>query len=51
MTAKDVVYTFNLIKKNPALDLTGDWSVLSSVTQSGSNQVVMTFKHPAVPAF
>ena len=51
MSAKDVVYTFNLIKKNPALDLTGDWSVLSSVTQSGSNQVVMKFKHPAVPAF
>jgi len=51
MSAKDVVYTFNLIKKFPALDLTGDWAVLSSVTQSGSNQVVMTFKHPAVPAF
>ena len=51
MSAKDVVYTFNLIKKYPALDLTGDWAVLSSVTQSGSNQVVMTFKSPAVPAF
>src|SRR3984957_1733474 len=51
MTAADVVYTFNLIKKYPALDLTGDWAVLSSVTQSGSNQVVMKFKHPAVPAF
>ena len=51
MTAADVVYTFNLIKKYPALDLTGDWAVLSSVTQSGSNQVVMTFKHAAVPAF
>src|ERR1700729_3349550 len=51
MTAADVVYTFNLIKKYPALDLTGDWAVLSSVTQSGSDQVVMKFKHPAVPAF
>src|SRR6202011_3280828 len=51
MTAADVAYTFNLIKKYPALDLTGAWSVLSSVTQSGSNQVVMKFKHPAVPAF
>ena len=51
MTAADVVYTFNLIKKYPALDLTGDWAVLSSVTQAGSNQVVMKFKHPAVPAF
>src|SRR5580698_5503446 len=51
MTAADVVYTFNLIKKYPALDLTGDWAVLSSVTQSGSDQVVMKFKHAAVPAF
>ncbi|MGI8445803.1 MAG: ABC transporter substrate-binding protein [Streptosporangiaceae bacterium] len=51
MSAKDVVYTFNLLKKYPALDLTGDWSVLSSVTQSGSDQVTMTFKSAAVPAF
>src|SRR5580704_7421159 len=42
MTAADVAYTFNLIKKNPALDLTGVWSVLSSVTASG-NTVTMTF--------
>ena len=27
MTAADVAYTFNLIKKYPALDLTGVWSV------------------------
>ena len=51
MSAKDVVYTFNLLKKYPALDLTGDWSVLSSVTQTGSDQVTMDFKSPAVPAF
>jgi peptide/nickel transport system substrate-binding protein len=51
MSAKDVVYTFNLLKKYPALDLTGDWSVLSSVTQSGSDQVTMNFKSAAVPAF
>ena len=35
MTAADVAYTFNLIKKYPALDLTGAWSVLSSVTATG----------------
>jgi peptide/nickel transport system substrate-binding protein len=51
MTAADVVYTFNLLKKYPALDLTGVWSVLSSVTQSGSGQVLMDFKSAAVPAF
>ena len=35
MTAADVAYTFNLEKKYPALDLTGVWSVLSSVTATG----------------
>jgi peptide/nickel transport system substrate-binding protein len=51
MTAADVVYTFDLLKKYPALDLTGVWSVLSSVSQQGSGQVVMDFKAAAVPAF
>ena len=50
MTAADVAYTFNLIKKTPALDVNAVWSVLSSVTQSGDN-VVMTFKAPSVPYF
>src|SRR5579859_1398448 len=51
MTAADVAYTFNLIKKYPALDLTGVWSVLSSVTASG-NTATMTFSTAgAVPYF
>src|SRR5690348_2776435 len=50
MTAADVAYTFNLMKKYPALDLPGVWAVLSSVTASG-NQVTMSFKAPAVPDF
>jgi peptide/nickel transport system substrate-binding protein len=50
MTAADVAYTFNLIKKYPALDLTGVWSVLSSVTASG-NTVTMNFSTVAVPYF
>ena len=50
MTAADVVFTFNLLKKNPALDLTAVWSVLRSVVQSGDN-VVLTFKTTAVPYF
>jgi peptide/nickel transport system substrate-binding protein len=50
MTAADVAYTFNLIKKYPALDLTGAWSVLSSVTASG-NTVTMDFSTVAVPYF
>src|SRR5580658_5548451 len=50
MTAADVAYTFNLIKKVPALDVNSVWSVLSSVTQSGDT-VAMTFKTAAVPYF
>src|SRR6204780_1878845 len=47
LTAADVAYTFNLEKKNPALDLTGVWSVLSSVTQTGPFQVTMNFSTEA----
>ena len=47
----DVVFTFNLLKQHPELDLQSDWSVLSSVTQEGTDKVVMTFKQPAVPNF
>src|ERR1700739_1013797 len=50
MTAADVAFTFNLMKKVPALDVNSVWSVLSSVTQSGDN-VAMTFKAPSVPYF
>ena len=51
MTAADVAFTFNLMKKFSGLDLNSVWSVLSSVTQQGSDQVVMTFKSAAVPYF
>jgi peptide/nickel transport system substrate-binding protein len=51
MTAADVAFTYNLLKKFPPLDINAVWSVLSSVTQSGSNQVVMTFKKAAVSSF
>jgi peptide/nickel transport system substrate-binding protein len=50
-TAADVVFTFDLLKKYAALDLNSVWSVLKSVTQQGSDRVVMTFKTPAVPYF
>jgi peptide/nickel transport system substrate-binding protein len=50
-SAKDVVYSFELLKKYPALDLNSDWSVLSSVTEKGSDQVVFNFKYAAVPYF
>jgi peptide/nickel transport system substrate-binding protein len=50
-SAADVVYTFNLLKKYPALDLNAVWSVLSSVKQSGTNKVVFDFSTSAVPYF
>jgi peptide/nickel transport system substrate-binding protein len=49
-TADDVLYTFNLIKKNPGLDLNAAWSVLKDVTQSG-NKITFDFKTSAVPYF
>ena len=50
-SAADVVFTFNLLKKFPALDLNAVWSVLSSVTEKGTNQVVFNFSTSAVPYF
>ncbi len=50
-SAADVVYTFNLLKKYPALDTNAVWSVLSSVAQKGADQVVFNFSAPAVPYF
>jgi peptide/nickel transport system substrate-binding protein len=50
LTAADVAFTFNLLKKFPGLDGNAVWTVLSSVTQQGDN-VVMQFKAPSVPFF
>ena len=50
-SAADVVFSFNLLKQHPELDLQSDWTVLSSVTQDGSDKVVMTFAQAAVPNF
>src|SRR5499433_3147143 len=51
LTAADVAYTFNLLKAHKVLDINSVWSVLTSVTQQGSDQVVMTLKTGAVPYF
>lgn len=51
MTPADVVFTFNLLKKYPALDLPGDWGALSSVSATGSDKVTLNFKGAAVPYF
>lgn len=52
VTAQDVTFTFNLLKKFPALDLRGIWtpdSELASVDAVGQNEVVFTFLKPNVP--
>jgi peptide/nickel transport system substrate-binding protein len=51
LTAADVVFTFQMLKKFKTLDVNSVWSVLSSVAPKGSGQVVMTFKTAAVPYF
>ncbi|MHB1987118.1 MAG: ABC transporter substrate-binding protein [Acidimicrobiales bacterium] len=51
LTAADVVFTFNLIKSHPALDLNSIDPVLSSVRQTGKYTLVMNFKTPAVTDF
>jgi peptide/nickel transport system substrate-binding protein len=47
-TPADVVFTFDLLKKYPALDTNGIWSQISGVSASGNN-VTFTFKAPNVP--
>src|SRR5690348_3740162 len=50
-SADDVVFTFNLLKQFPAIDLQSVWSVLSSVAKSGSDQVVLTFQQASATSF
>jgi peptide/nickel transport system substrate-binding protein len=48
-SADDVVYTYNLIKKNPALNLLG--VQFSTITASDVSTVVMTFDTPSQQTF
>jgi peptide/nickel transport system substrate-binding protein len=47
-TPQDVVFTYNLLKKNPALDSNGIWTQIKSVSAS-SDSVTVKFKEPNVP--
>ncbi len=47
-TAADVLFTFNMLKKFPALDGGGLWNQLTSVTASG-NTVIFKLNQPDVP--
>ncbi len=48
LTPADVVFTYDMLKKYPAMDTTGIWAQLSSVATSGQT-VVFTMKAPDVP--
>jgi peptide/nickel transport system substrate-binding protein len=50
-SAKDVLFTFQLLKKYPSLDLNSVWSVLQSVSLKGTNQVVLNFKSAGATYF
>jgi peptide/nickel transport system substrate-binding protein len=50
LTAADVLYTFQLLKKHKGLDLQAVWTVLKSVTRKG-DKVIFSFKTAAVPYF
>lgn len=47
-TPADVVFTFNLLKKFPALDSNGVWQQISGATAAG-NEVTISFKAANVP--
>lgn len=49
-TARDVVFTFQLMKKYKALDQNAIWLKLKDVEQEGDHVVHVHFKEPFVPA-
>ncbi len=48
-TSKDVVFSFDMIKKYPTADINGVWTQLSGVKASGNYKVVFNFKQANVP--
>lgn len=49
-TARDVIFTFELVKKHKALDQNALWSKLRAVEQKGEHEVLVHFQEPFVPA-
>jgi peptide/nickel transport system substrate-binding protein len=48
-TSDDVLFTFNLLKKYPAMDLNGIWSFIKSVAAPDSNTFVVTLNSTYTP--
>ncbi|MFB6671927.1 ABC transporter substrate-binding protein [Streptomyces sp. NPDC056390] len=51
LTAQDVAFTFNMIKKYDVLDTKAVWPLLKSVKATGDNQVTFSFKKPGASGF
>src|SRR5262249_15365676 len=48
-TSQDVLFSLNLSKQYPALDLNSLWQVIQSASAPDARTVVITFKRPAAP--
>ncbi len=48
-TSADVVFTLNLLKKYPAMDVNSMWQVLKSVSAPDANTVLVTLNQPFTP--
>ena len=50
-TARDVVFTFELLRAHPALDQRGVWQFVDGVRADGDHAVELTFSRVFVPGF
>lgn len=48
-SARDVVFTFELLRDHPALDARALWSFVKSVEAQGDHEVVLSLRKPYVP--
>ncbi|MCG5212934.1 ABC transporter substrate-binding protein [Streptosporangium soli] len=51
LTAEDVAFSYQLIKKHEALDTQGLWNFLSSVEATGESTITMKFDEPGASVF
>ncbi|HZU66412.1 MAG TPA: ABC transporter substrate-binding protein [Ktedonobacteraceae bacterium] len=48
-TSADVVFTLNLVRAHPAIDYSGLWNMINTVTAPDAHTVVVTLKQPWTP--
>ena len=49
LTSADVVFTLDMIRDHPAVDYSGLWSTIKSVSAPDAQTVVVTLKQPSTP--